>query len=58
MQMITKGFVLIRSGKDGYKVFGNRHGMPFSNAVNAQRSMTKRQRMSAIYNWQVAEIEK
>lgn len=56
--MIAKGFVLIRNGKDGVKVFGNRHGLPFSNTVNAQRSMSKRQNISVIYTWQIAEIEK
>jgi hypothetical protein len=58
MQMNSKGFVLIRNGKDGTKIFGNRHGQPFTNTVNAQRSMAKRQRMSVIYTWQIAEIEK
>ena len=54
-------YVIVKALKDPDMIFviGNRKGEPFTSEVNAQRSMTRRQRNrgSKRYTWTIMKVD-
>lgn len=60
MPSANKQYVVVKYAAPTLTVYGNRHGEPFGNEVNAQRSLTRRKgkRNKTGVEWEVMEISK